>query len=73
MLARFALCVDAGDGVVTADEFTVWAKEQAVRVQHLERRVEGALSELSEQVEKSVDQDALSERWAASPAPSLEL
>ena len=53
-----------GDGVVTEDEFTQWAKEQALRVQHWEQRLEDVLSELSEQVEKSVDQDVLSERLA---------
>ena len=52
----------AGDGVVTEDEFSSWAQEQAVRVQLWEQRLEDVLSELSEQVEKSVDQEALSSR-----------
>ena len=52
----------AGDGVVTEDEFTAWAKEQALRVQVWERRLEDVMSELDEQVEKAVDQDALSAR-----------
>ena len=45
----------AGDGVVTEDEFSSWAQEQAVRVQLWEQRLEDVLSELSEQVEKSVE------------------
>ena len=52
----------AGDGVVTEDEFTAWAKEQALRVQVWERRLEDVMSDLDEQVEKAVDQDALSAR-----------
>ena len=48
--------------MVTEDEFSSWAQEQAVRVQLWEQRLEDVLSELSEQVEKSVDQEALSSR-----------
>ena len=40
----------------------MWAKEQAVRVQVWERRFEDVMSELSEQVERTVDHDVLSDR-----------
>ena len=61
----------AGDGVVTEDEFTSWAKEQAVRVQVWERRLEDVMSDLSEQVERSVDQDAFSDRSVVFHMPQL--
>jgi EAL domain-containing protein (putative c-di-GMP-specific phosphodiesterase class I) len=51
-----------GDGVVTEDEFTAWAKEQALRVELWERQLEDVLSKLSAQVEQSVDQETLSDR-----------
>ena len=52
----------AGDGVVTEDKFTAWAKEQALRVELWERQLEDVLSKLSAQVEQSVDQETLSDR-----------
>ena len=74
--------LNAGDGVVTEDEFTTWAKEQAVRVQVWERRLEDVMSqwdvrledvmsELSEQVERTVDHDVLSQRWVIFVVPSV--
>eukprot|EP01046_Picozoa_sp_COSAG06_P019866 COSAG06_NODE_1432_length_9478_cov_5.092014_4_plen_49_part_00 len=48
--------------MVTEDEFTAWAKEQALRVELWERQLEDVLSKLSAQVEQSVDQETLSDR-----------
>ena len=45
-----------GDGVVDQDEFTRWAKEQALRVELWEQKLDSAFVELRERVDETVNQ-----------------
>jgi len=45
-----------GDGVVDQDEFTSWAKEQALRAELMAKQVDGALAELRESQAFALDE-----------------